>query len=48
MLCQTALSQNIGMTVCADGQMLSYMQLKDAALELDGKPAIYALSKTKT
>lgn len=25
-----------------------YMQLKDAALELDGKPAIYALSKTKT
>ena len=24
------------------------VQLKDAALELDGKPAIYALSKTKT
>ena len=29
-------------------EFVSHMQLKDAALELDGKPAIYALSKTKT
>ena len=40
--------ESSGMTVRADGQMLSFLQLKDAALELDGKPAIYALSKTKT
>ena len=29
-------------------KILFCMQLKDAALDLDGKPVIYALSKTKT